>query len=127
MCCANRAQDPRKLVPALMRYNIANNPPGHKANQALRFLQHCVKNLDSRDAVTRFSVDAMRVSLHPKPDLSVQAVFICGGCRVHHGVTVGGWAQVVLNYLVTLLCQQDDEKAMVRSNAPRTEMLHAVL
>mmetsp|Transcript_59942 Transcript_59942/g.141174 ORF Transcript_59942/g.141174 Transcript_59942/m.141174 type:complete len:974 (+) Transcript_59942:154-3075(+) len=62
--------DPRKLVPALMRYNIANNPPGHKANQALRFLQHCVKNLDSRDAV-------------------------------------------VLNYLVTLLCQQDDEKAML--------------
>ena len=27
----------KKLIPALMRYDPANNPPGHKSNQAIRY------------------------------------------------------------------------------------------
>jgi hypothetical protein len=58
--------EPRKLLPALMRYDAASKTSArdsskptqvgpdsapHKANQALRFLLHCVKNLKSRDPV----------------------------------------------------------------------------
>jgi hypothetical protein len=43
--------DPRKLMPALARYDISSNPPGNSANQAVRFLSHCARNLRTRDSV----------------------------------------------------------------------------
>jgi hypothetical protein len=33
---------PRKLIPALMRYDIANNPENEPDNQAIRYLEFCV-------------------------------------------------------------------------------------
>eukprot|EP00960_Hanusia_phi_P078119 768783-Hanusia_phi.AAC.2 len=62
--------DPHRLIPALMRYDAKNNPPGHRANQGLRFLQHCVRNLKVSDPT-------------------------------------------VVNYLVSLLAQEEDESAML--------------
>lgn len=41
--------DPRKLIPALMRYDPSRNPPNDKTNQAIRYLQHCVRKLDNKD------------------------------------------------------------------------------
>jgi len=54
--------EPRKLMPALMRYNAATKGGSsggasgahlapNQPDQALRFLQHCVKNLKNRDPV----------------------------------------------------------------------------
>mmetsp|Transcript_65351 Transcript_65351/g.142544 ORF Transcript_65351/g.142544 Transcript_65351/m.142544 type:complete len:361 (+) Transcript_65351:249-1331(+) len=41
--------EPRKLIPALMRYDPKNNPPGHTSNQAIRYLHHCARNLRVED------------------------------------------------------------------------------
>eukprot|EP01112_Ceratiomyxa_fruticulosa_P020451 TRINITY_DN6960_c0_g1_i1.p1 TRINITY_DN6960_c0_g1~~TRINITY_DN6960_c0_g1_i1.p1 ORF type:complete len:978 (+),score=224.54 TRINITY_DN6960_c0_g1_i1:223-3156(+) len=41
--------NPRKLIPALMRYDPANNPKGESTNQAIRYLQHCVGVLKNTD------------------------------------------------------------------------------
>ena len=35
--------DPRKLIPALMRYDPANNPPNIKENQAIKYLEQVIK------------------------------------------------------------------------------------
>eukprot|EP01114_Cavostelium_apophysatum_P012613 TRINITY_DN2865_c0_g1_i3.p1 TRINITY_DN2865_c0_g1~~TRINITY_DN2865_c0_g1_i3.p1 ORF type:complete len:686 (+),score=202.00 TRINITY_DN2865_c0_g1_i3:113-2170(+) len=37
--------DPRKLIPALMRYDSSKD----NVNQAIRYLQHCVKNQENKD------------------------------------------------------------------------------
>lgn len=43
--------DPRRLIPALMRYNIALNPSTNTENQAIRYLQHCVTEFGNTDPV----------------------------------------------------------------------------
>merc|ERR1712054_731586 len=39
---------PKCLIPALMRYNPANNPPGETQHQGIRYLQHCVHKLQNK-------------------------------------------------------------------------------
>lgn len=40
---------PRKLIPALMRYEPANNPENESEDQAIRYLEFCVRSLKNRD------------------------------------------------------------------------------
>ena len=44
--------DPRRLIPALMRYDVKHNPPPHTENQAIRYLQHVVTELGNHDLVS---------------------------------------------------------------------------
>ena len=88
--------EPRKLLPALMRYDAATKVPrqastqaltspassgAHKGNQALRFLLHCVKNLKNRDPI----ISKHLVSLLAKQeDDKAMVTFLneCGGTGV---------------------------------------------
>ncbi len=52
--------EPRRLIPALMRYDPANNPPGEKQNQAVRYLEHVTFRLRVNDR----AIDDYLLSLH---------------------------------------------------------------
>eukprot|EP01113_Clastostelium_recurvatum_P023090 TRINITY_DN2761_c0_g1_i3.p1 TRINITY_DN2761_c0_g1~~TRINITY_DN2761_c0_g1_i3.p1 ORF type:complete len:987 (-),score=308.24 TRINITY_DN2761_c0_g1_i3:8-2968(-) len=41
--------DPRKLIPALMRYDPVGHPSSDGTHQGIRYLQHCVRNLNNTD------------------------------------------------------------------------------
>ncbi|EGG14862.1 7-fold repeat in clathrin and VPS proteins repeat-containing protein [Cavenderia fasciculata] len=41
--------NPRKLIPSLMRYDHCKLPHGENQNQAIRYLEYCVKNLRNQD------------------------------------------------------------------------------
>eukprot|EP00698_Gefionella_okellyi_P003047 TRINITY_DN12868_c0_g1_i1.p1 TRINITY_DN12868_c0_g1~~TRINITY_DN12868_c0_g1_i1.p1 ORF type:complete len:989 (+),score=219.79 TRINITY_DN12868_c0_g1_i1:294-2969(+) len=41
---------PRRLIPALVRYNPDKNPPGEKKNQAIRYLEFVILKLGNKDA-----------------------------------------------------------------------------
>jgi hypothetical protein len=52
--------EPRRLIPALMRYDPANNPPGETQNQAVRYLEHVIYRLRVQDR----AIDDYLLSLH---------------------------------------------------------------
>lgn len=56
--------EPRRLIPALMRYDPANNPPGEKQNQAVRYLEHVTFRLRINDR----AIDDYLLSLHAMAD-----------------------------------------------------------
>eukprot|EP00658_Telonema_sp_P-2_P062096 TRINITY_DN5075_c0_g1_i4.p2 TRINITY_DN5075_c0_g1~~TRINITY_DN5075_c0_g1_i4.p2 ORF type:complete len:492 (-),score=128.78 TRINITY_DN5075_c0_g1_i4:186-1661(-) len=43
--------DPRRLIPALMRYNVRLNPSNNRQHQAIRYLQHSVTEFGNDDPV----------------------------------------------------------------------------
>eukprot|EP01133_Synstelium_polycarpum_P000223 gene223-271_t len=46
--------NPRKLIPSLMRYDHTRLPKGENQNQAIRYLQYCVKNHNQDRAVHNY-------------------------------------------------------------------------
>lgn len=38
-----------RLIPALLRYEPRNNPPGNNTHQGIRYLQHCVTRMQNKD------------------------------------------------------------------------------
>eukprot|EP00163_Fabomonas_tropica_P023207 TRINITY_DN40509_c0_g1_i1.p1 TRINITY_DN40509_c0_g1~~TRINITY_DN40509_c0_g1_i1.p1 ORF type:complete len:911 (+),score=256.88 TRINITY_DN40509_c0_g1_i1:23-2734(+) len=65
--------EPRKLLPALMRYSEAKNPADETQNQAIRYLQHCVKKLQNKDP----AIHNYLISLYAKqPDDSALLQFL---------------------------------------------------
>ena len=56
--------EPRRLIPALMRYDVKNNPRGETQNQAVRYLEHCLYRLRIVDR----AVYDYALSLHARVD-----------------------------------------------------------
>lgn len=60
--------NPRNLIPALLSYNFDYNGPLSK-NQAIRYLIHCINNLNSTDAAVHNTLISIYAS-HPSNDES---------------------------------------------------------
>jgi len=74
--------NPRKLIPALMRYDPAKNPKGNKTNQAIRYLQHCVGKLQNKDP----ALHNYLLSLYAQEDEKALLAFLsppAGGTRYY--------------------------------------------
>ncbi|KAL6061226.1 tethering complex subunit [Balamuthia mandrillaris] len=56
--------NPRKLIPALMRYDKSKNPEGERQDQAIRYLEHCVNKLQNDDP----AVHNYLISLYAQQD-----------------------------------------------------------
>jgi hypothetical protein len=61
---ASKILEPKKLIPSLMRYSPERNPPNEKANQAIRYLQYCVNELNNQDP----AIHNFLMSLYAKED-----------------------------------------------------------
>eukprot|EP00656_Telonema_subtile_P011843 TRINITY_DN15907_c0_g4_i2.p1 TRINITY_DN15907_c0_g4~~TRINITY_DN15907_c0_g4_i2.p1 ORF type:complete len:1063 (-),score=256.58 TRINITY_DN15907_c0_g4_i2:63-3251(-) len=61
--------DPRRLIPALMRYNVTLNPINNTENQAIRYLQHCVTEFGNTDPVIHNYLLSFYVSEASEQDL----------------------------------------------------------
>jgi hypothetical protein len=59
--------NPRRLIPALMRYDPSRNPPNDKQNQAIRYLEYCVKQGNEDVAIHNYLLSLY--ALLPDDDL----------------------------------------------------------
>jgi len=61
--------DPRKLLPSIMRYNHANNIEDSQVNQAIRYLQFCVKKGGNEDVAIHDYLLSLYVQQRDERDL----------------------------------------------------------